>query len=557
MKLNWFIKNMKLKPHKKLLFLIIFLALILRLYKLDRIPAGFANDEAAISYQSYSILKTQKDTWNKFLPLASFRDFGEHLPPLAVYSIIPSILLFGLNEFSTRLPNALISVAAIFPLYGISVSLFKEKRVGLLAILLYAISPLNLGWSRFVYEGNFGSFFYLLGIYFFLAAKTKPKLYALSLISLGLTFATYHVYLFITPITIIVLYSTRIKEFRKNASLSKLLIFTCFLISIYYFLIVASGSGRERFRQVSIFSKQSILEDLNSDISICRNSTDAITCRFFYNKPIAYAREYLYNYFFHFSPTFLGLNGTFLRGVILPQHGLLYLFEIPFFFFSLAYLAVKFSYKSYIIFSWLLLYPLANSFTGVGEISRITHAMGLFPIISSFGLVKAADFFTKKSRKNVFVILTSAFATILIAAFLNKYLIVFPIANAHHGSFAYVELFKKIRNHDLGFENYFVTRDYTGNTPEFQARIFVPIDPEAFQEQQRNTYVIKAPQNYVDYSKLDNFIFFDNAQEISPKDNDLVVVSQKDAQDKKILFTIDEPNKQHVLFAIKGSDFTK
>ena len=103
-----------MKKHQLLLVAIIFLALFLRLFKLSNIPAGFANDEAAITYQAYSLLQTGKDTWGNSWPLLSFKDFGEYLPSFAVYALIPFIKVFGLNEFAARLPFALTGIIAIF-----------------------------------------------------------------------------------------------------------------------------------------------------------------------------------------------------------------------------------------------------------------------------------------------------------------------------------------------------------------------------------------------------------------------------------------------------------
>ena len=57
-------------------FLIFITASILRLPNLDKLPDGFFTDEAALGYNAWSILKTGKDEWGKFLPLTlqSFHD---------------------------------------------------------------------------------------------------------------------------------------------------------------------------------------------------------------------------------------------------------------------------------------------------------------------------------------------------------------------------------------------------------------------------------------------------------------------------------------------------
>lgn len=528
--------------------------LIIRLYALAKIPNGFANDEAAISFQSYSILKTGKDTWGKFLPLTSFKDFGEHLPVFAVYAMVPSIFLFGLNELSTRLPHALISTADIFIVYFISQQLFNKKRISLASSLFFAISPLSIGWSRFVYEGNFGMFFYLLGIYFYLASRKRIKLLALSFLSFTLTLATYHIYYVVTPLTILFFYPLQISKVLKNKLLTIAILVIGLLFILYYILVVKSGAGRERFRQVSIFSKSDTIQQLNDDRTLCKRILPELLCKAYYNKPLAFFSEYSYNYLFHFSPTFLALNGTFLRGVILPISGIIYPFQLPFFYAGLVFLILKRNFNTYILIFWLLIYPFANSFTGVGEISRITHATALFQLISALGLCTTYNFIKNKFQKKIFLLGLLIFIFLNVSSFFVKYFIVFPISNSKNASFGYVELFKYIALAKENFKNYFITSDYTGNTPEYQARIFIPIDPYAFQDPLRRELLIREPEKYIDYKRLDNFHFFRNTSEINPNKEDLVILSATQLKKNyKVLFEIKESDGKPALFAVDGS----
>lgn len=530
------------------------LGLILRSYMIEKIPNGFANDEAAISYQSYSILKTGKDTWGNMLPLTSFKDFGEHLPVLTVYAMIPSIFLLGLNELSTRLSHALISTLTIFLVYLISQQLFNKKRISYIASFLFAVSPLSIGWSRFVYEGNFGMFFYLLGIYFYLTSRKKINLISLSLLSFTLTLATYHIYYVVTPLTILFFYPLQIGKVLKNKSLTIVIIALCFLFTIYYLLVVESGAGRERFRQVSIFSSANVVQQLNDEITLCRKTLPELVCKVYYNKPYAYLYEYSYNYLFHYSPTFLALNGTFLRGVILPVSGIVYPFQLPFFYAGLVFLALRRNFNSYILIFWSLIYPLANSFTGVGEISRITHALALFQIVSALGIYTVYNLFKIKLHKNLFVSFLIIFACFNMSSFLIKYFAIFPISNSKNASFAYVELFKKIALEKNSSINYFISRDYTGSTPEYQARIFVPIAPHAFQNPLRRELLIRKPENYIDYNRLDNFYFFQNISEINPRQEDIIILSKNQLQDDyRVLYSIKESDGSQVLFAVDGA----
>ena len=98
------------------LILIILLAAVLRFYKLGQVPSGFVNDEAAFGYNAYSLLKTGKDEFGKAWPII-FRSFGEGKLPVYVYLTVPSVAIFGLNEFAVRLPSALFGVLTVFMLY--------------------------------------------------------------------------------------------------------------------------------------------------------------------------------------------------------------------------------------------------------------------------------------------------------------------------------------------------------------------------------------------------------------------------------------------------------
>jgi 4-amino-4-deoxy-L-arabinose transferase-like glycosyltransferase len=117
MKLKTYLKQLK---SKQILFLVFFLSLnlFLRTYQLSQFPYGFHRDEASVGYNAYSILKTGRDEWGQALPLF-FKAFGDWPPALILYTTIPSIALFGLNEFSTRLPLAILSTLNLLVIYKI------------------------------------------------------------------------------------------------------------------------------------------------------------------------------------------------------------------------------------------------------------------------------------------------------------------------------------------------------------------------------------------------------------------------------------------------------
>src|SRR3989304_1484349 len=108
-----------------LLILVLVLATFLRLWRLDINPPGLTPDEAALGYNAYSILKTGRDEYGDLLPII-FKSFGDYKPGFYVYLTVPFVAVFGLNEWSVRLPSALSGVLAIFLIHSI-VGLVLDK----------------------------------------------------------------------------------------------------------------------------------------------------------------------------------------------------------------------------------------------------------------------------------------------------------------------------------------------------------------------------------------------------------------------------------------------
>src|SRR3989344_5999053 len=128
-----FIVSRKLLP-QLLLVLIVILALLLRVYKLDKFPPGFYTDEASIGFNAYKIVTTLHDEHGKLLPLF-FEAFGEYKNALAIYPVAITYWIFGLGEFTTRLPQALLGVVTVFSMYFLAKELFS-KKVGLISDFL-------------------------------------------------------------------------------------------------------------------------------------------------------------------------------------------------------------------------------------------------------------------------------------------------------------------------------------------------------------------------------------------------------------------------------------
>ena len=108
---------------KLILLICIVFSIFLHFYKINEVPPCINADEAAFSYNAYSILKTGRDEYGKFLPLR-FKSFEDYKLPVYTYFSVPFIAIFGLNDFSTRALNIVIGVAFVPLMYFLLKELF-------------------------------------------------------------------------------------------------------------------------------------------------------------------------------------------------------------------------------------------------------------------------------------------------------------------------------------------------------------------------------------------------------------------------------------------------
>src|SRR5258708_7789115 len=110
----------------------------LRFYKMTENPPSLTGDEISFGYSAYSILKTGRDEFGKFMPL-TFKSVGDYKNPLPAYLMIIPIKFFGLNDFSVRLQNALIGTLMIPVFFIFLIKIFRRKKIALLGTLFMAV----------------------------------------------------------------------------------------------------------------------------------------------------------------------------------------------------------------------------------------------------------------------------------------------------------------------------------------------------------------------------------------------------------------------------------
>lgn len=131
---------------------ILLLAAALRFVDLERVPPGLNVDEALHAYEAFSIMRTGRDEWGRVFPV-TFRAFNDFRRPLAIYSAVPFIAIYGLTVYAIRAMAAFWGWLAVVLTYRLGSDLFGQ-RVGLASALLLTLSSWHVGFSRLGVEAS-------------------------------------------------------------------------------------------------------------------------------------------------------------------------------------------------------------------------------------------------------------------------------------------------------------------------------------------------------------------------------------------------------------------
>lgn len=444
----------KLTSPKFLLVLICLLFLFTRLYKIAEIPSSVYWDEASIGYNAYSVLKTGKDEWGNFLPI-HFRAFGEFKLPVYIYSVIPFISIFGLNELSVRLPAVLFSLGIIILTYLLAkkFSESENESVGLLAAFIAAVSPWFFIFSRTGFEVTAGLMFYLLGILLFLH-KIDGKLLLLSVLSFILSAYSYNSFRIISPLTLLILVLVEkdsvIYLLKRSISWVILSFVILLLASWPIFKLYVYDAGILRFQAVGEVSVSTAVK----------------------------------NYSAHFDPYFLFIQGDDNLRHQQEGFGQLYFPELILIILGLANLV-----RSKVRYRWLpviiiLLSPIPAAITK--ESPHALRSLSMVPfihIISAVGVFYLTQFF--KRRILIYTSLVIIFLIFFSKYFIN-FIIIYPQKSVDYWQLNYKKIFTdpKIQ---LNGENKIYISDREGQ-PYIFALFYLQYDPQKFRaEVVRNT----------------------------------------------------------------------
>src|SRR3989344_4866177 len=420
---------------RKLLFIaILFLCLVLRFYKITKVPASLNWDEVSNSYNAYSILKTAKDEYGNFLPLVN-RSFDDYKPPAYMYSVIPFVWIFGLSEVAARLPSVVFGVLTCISIFFLAKKLTGDSAVSYASFFLLSITPLHIQFSRAGFEANIGLFFAVSGFtdLFFALRENQSKLknYTFVLMSVAffaLSFYSYHAYRITVPLMIVSFYLIY-RERIQNVSKKLVVVYLTVILGLIapLFLTLPKEAFLQRFEATSQKTQK---KDVDKSIELIDQDIGRtfFLGRFIHNRRIEIAKTYASNYFSHFNLNFLFLEGDGELRHHVRNVGLLFLFQLPLLIYGLYRFFQKIDKGKLFIISWLLIAPL-----GAIAGAEVPHAIRSYSmvipltIITSFGFIK---FWQIVVRKKFYVLGFTFIIFLSSAIYFDEYFKHYPVYSA-------------------------------------------------------------------------------------------------------------------------------
>lgn len=303
-----FLKNIHKPQFNSLSFftviklMIVFLAVGLRLYKLDSIPSILNPDEASIAYNAYLLLNTGKDETGSSWPIV-LEAFGDQKIFGYTILVVLSFLIFGLSDMMVRLPAAIAGILIVIITDKILKKINMPAAIRLAALLIISIQPVFIWYSRAAFEAAVSLVFVLiLWQLLFIEKSDQYQLKDYLLITLSVLAAAFT---YNTPLIIIPLFALFLPLWHGLKKLSHWLPAALTIVFVWAISLAVQLSLAGQKTQITIFGDPTIRNFYGQ----YRASFSGLLQTVLGNQYVFYLKIMAENFLQQFNPGFL-LNNS-------------------------------------------------------------------------------------------------------------------------------------------------------------------------------------------------------------------------------------------------------
>lgn len=294
-----------------------------------------------------------------------------------------------------------------------------------------------------------------------------------------------------------------------------------FSFFVFTGLILQNPDSRARSEVLSIINQGAI-----NKIESLRNSSKhpPLVKKLIYNKPVYFMSVFSKNYIEYFSSKFLFEKGGTQYQFSLPNRGLLFPFNLPFFYLGIIVLVFKAIHdKNYrVLLLWLLLAPIPASLTSEHlAVVRATTLLPLPELLVSIGLweilkkinPKYEGYFTTSYLILIFVFLE---------LYMTTYLSTYPKDYSWSWQYGYKQVSSFVENNYDKYDKIVMTKKY-GEPHEFLL-YYLKWDPQKYQN---DSMAIRFTQsNWYWIDRFDKFNFVNDWQMVDAQGTNKVFIQE-------------------------------
>jgi mannosyltransferase len=162
-------------------------------------------------------------------------------PPLHTIILHFWIKLFGYSDISVRMPSLIFGFASIIIFYYLLKLVFKDKKLIISALILFAFNPVLVWYSQEARAYAMMLFFSLTSLYLTVQIINQKKINNISLVALSFTtllgLYTHNLFIFVGLVNLLLIVFSRywngLKKFKLNKEIIKILL-AYFIAGIFY-----------------------------------------------------------------------------------------------------------------------------------------------------------------------------------------------------------------------------------------------------------------------------------------------------------------------------------
>ena len=466
------------------LFLVIAVAIVLRIYRLDTIPIDIAPDEASVYYDALCLANYGTNRWGEINAVYfNTWEIAGQSPAMANIALV-FLKIFGNSLFVFRLSQAVPAIITVVLAFFIGKKLFTPF-VGLVASAVLAVSPWHIMMSRWALDCNMSAFAVTAAIcafiYSFNNDGSMNRFFYLFSVMAGFslyTYATTNVMMFVT---IVLLYFYILIKKRINWRIfipANILLFVIAAPMMYFFAVNYLGLPPLETDFLTIpYLRGFRSDDVSADII-----TNLIA-----------SLSHIYK--------------TGDRVVFYPQFSIMYVISLPFFIFGLLK-AIRKHKETYVLLFWLL-----GSMVQLGVVKN-SGVWGIvnFAVVLPYFIAYSINDVIANKKGTAFII--SAMYAVSLLMFVYTYVAVLPEESGVKigaGTKDAIQFAQEIDAEKIYFTGYNGTSD---------AFIFSALNNQHSPEEYREKLIVNPEMDEWQYIKqYDNIIFYEDLYSHSTDEN--------------------------------------